>query len=169
MRPFYGLCELGMRHGARRTAEGGARAPEHPPPCLHHCRRNHNLAKQILYSQVSSGTVSARLWGQHEADALASYKIKLDCGLTLNAASIFINECGFLGASSDDGVVTDHLECSVRLVEVKCPYKARNKSVEEMYDDPSVCCSVNGEPVLTQNYDYYYQVQGQMANTGVHV
>lgn len=134
-------------------------------------RRNHNnLAKQMLYSQVSSGTVSALLWGQqHEADALASYKTKLDCGLTLNEAGIFISECGFLGASPD-GVVTDHLECSVCLVEVKCPYKARNKSVEEMYDDPSFCCSlVNGEPVLKQNHDYYYQVQGQMAITGVHV
>ena len=41
-------------------------------------RRNHNLAKQLLYSQVSSGTVSALLWGQHEADALVSYKTKLD-------------------------------------------------------------------------------------------
>jgi hypothetical protein len=110
------------------------------------------------------------LWGQqHEADALESYKTKLDCDFTLNPAGIFISECGFLGASPD-GVVTDHSECSVRLVEVKCPYKARNKSVEEMLDDPSFCCSlVNGEPVLKQDHDYYYQVQGQMAIAGVHV
>ena len=133
-------------------------------------RRNYtNLAKQMLYSQVSEGTVSALLWGQqHEADALKSYKTTLSHDLKLSQVGIFVSECGFLGASPD-GVVKDHMEHSVCLVEVKCPYKARTKSIDEMYCDPSFCCAlVNDQPMLKQNHDYYYQVQGQMAITGIH-
>ena len=132
-------------------------------------RRNHNtLAKQLLYSKVSSG-VLAILWGQqHEADALESYKNSLDPGLILSEAGIFIAECGFIGALPD-GVVKDKSGQSVRLVEVKCPYKARNKSIEEMYGDPSFCCSLTNEgPTLKKGHEYYFQVQGQMAITGIH-
>ena len=132
-------------------------------------RRNHTtLAKQILYCKISNG-VLAILWGQqHEADALESYKNSLDPGLLLSEAGIYIAECGFLGASPD-GVVKDESGQSVCLVEVKCPYKARNKSIEEMYNDQSFCCSLTDEgPTLKNDHDYYYQVQGQMAITGIH-
>ena len=38
-----------------------------------------------------------------------------------------------------------------------------------MYADNSFCClSVNGHPMLKQNHEYYFQVQGQMAITGIH-
>ena len=38
-----------------------------------------------------------------------------------------------------------------------------------MYDDNSFCClSVNGHSMLNQNHEYYFQVQGQMATTGIH-
>ena len=50
-------------------------------------RRNHNtLAQRLLYYKASSGTVLVLLWGQHEADALESYKNSLDSGLSLNEA-----------------------------------------------------------------------------------
>ena len=45
---------------------------------------------------------------------------------------VCISDCGYLGASPD-GVVKDSSEDPIRL---KCLYKARNKSVEEIYDDP---------------------------------
>ena len=133
-------------------------------------RRNHtSLAKQLLYPQVS-GTVMALLWGQqHESDALESYRTTLANGYTLNEAGIFICDCGYLGASPD-GVVKDCNNKPTRLVEVKCPYKARNKSVEELYTDPSFCICVdeNRKPQLKTNHDYFFQVQGQMAVTGIH-
>ena len=133
-------------------------------------RRNHNtLAKQLLYCKVSGGTVAALLWGQqHETDALQSYQMSLGSGLTVHEVGVFIGNSGFLGASPD-GIVKDCSGHTVHLVEVKCPYKARSKTVEEMYDDASFCCSlVNGKPTLRQDHDYYYQVQGQMAITGIH-
>ena len=67
------------------------------------CQRNHtNLAKQLLYANVSSGGVSALIWGQqHEADALEAYQTTLSPGLTMHDTGVFIDECGFLGASPD--------------------------------------------------------------------
>ena len=57
----------------------------------------------------------------------------------------------------------------LHLVEVKCPYSMRNKTVEEMYAVNSFCCHlVDGEPTLKHHHDYYYQIQGQMAITGIH-
>ena len=51
----------------------------------------------------------------------------------------------------------EHLVC---LAEVKCPYKARTKSIDEMYCDPSFCCAlVNALSMLKQNNDYYYQIR----------
>ena len=72
-------------------------------------RRNHTaLVKQLLYTKVFSDGMSALVWGQqHEADALEAYKLTLESGSTLRDASIYIGDCGFLGASPD-GVVVDH-------------------------------------------------------------
>ena len=133
-------------------------------------RRNHTaLAKQLLYTKVVSTTVLALVWGQqHEVDALEVYQKSIGSMFMVEETGIYISDCGFLGASPD-GIVKDHSGHIVRLVEVKCPYKGRNKTLKQMYDDNSFCCSlVNGYPTLKQNHDYYYQVQGQMAITGVH-
>ena len=132
-------------------------------------RRNHTaLAKQLLYTKVFSDGVSALVWGQqHEADALQAYKATLGSGSTVRDAGIYIGDCGFLGASPD-GVVVDHSGDTVRIVEVKCPYKAREKTLEEMYNDKSFCCSItNGVPTLKQEHEYFFQIQGQMAMTGI--
>ena len=92
----------------------------------------------------------------------------LDPGLRIRDVGFFVGDCGFLGASPD-AVGKNASGDTVCLVEVKCPYKGRNKTVEEMYDDKSFCCHlVNGEPKLKLNHDYHYQIQGQMAITGVH-
>ena len=82
-------------------------------------------------------TVLALLWGQqHESDALESYRTTVASGFTLNEAGIFISDCGYLGASAD-GVVKDCNNKPTCLVKVTCPYRACNKSVEELYSDPS--------------------------------
>ena len=81
--------------------------------------------------------VSALMWGQqHEDDALEAYKRTLPSHLSLHGAGFFVSSCGFLG-TSPDGIVKDKSD-SVRLVEVKCPYKARERNIEEMLDDPII-------------------------------
>ena len=66
-------------------------------------------------------------------------------------------------------IVRDQYNNVVRLVEVKCPYKARSKDTKEMHDHKSFCCSlVNGEPVLKKEHDYFFLIQGQMTISGIH-
>ena len=68
-----------------------------------------------------------------------------------------------------DGVINDQSGHAVRIVEVKCPYKARDKTLDDMYYDNSFClCLADGVPTLKKTHKYFYQVQCQMAMTGIH-
>ena len=134
-------------------------------------QRNHSsLAKQMLYKRFSTSTVAAIMWGQqHESDALNAYKKSLKPDTSLGEAGVFISSCGFLGASPD-GLVSRG-EKTIKLVEVKCPYKARHSTVREMCSDGSFYCTLdsNLQPKLKHTHEYYYQVQGQMAVIKVHL
>ena len=73
--------------------------------------------------------------------------------------------------ASPDGIVMDTAGRSVRLVEVKCPISAQDKTVEQACTDiKSFYCSIDEKkPSLKLDHEYYYQVQGQTAITGIHV
>ena len=62
----------------------------------------------------------------------------------------------FLGASPD-GVVIDSSEKVVCLVEVKCPFNAQEKTVEEACSDIRSFCSeiIDQQPCLKTSHDYY--------------
>ena len=132
-------------------------------------RQHTSLVSQMLYSSIHP-SVLALQWGrQHEHDALHEYQQTLTSNLILKGVGFFVDGCGYLGASPD-GIVVDDAGRSVKLVEVKCPYKARDKTIEQACsEDKSFCCNiVKGKPCLKLDHDYYYQVQGQMAITGIH-
>ena len=132
-------------------------------------RQHTSLVNQLLYTTVSS-SISSLQWGrQHEHDALQQYRQTLDGEHTLSNAGLFVDKCGYLGASPD-GVVVDGSGRRVKIVEVKCPFNAKDKTIEEACkDNKAFCCGiVNGKPDLKDDHDYYYQIQGQMAITGVH-
>ena len=78
-------------------------------------------------------------------------------------------KCGYLGASPD-AIVIDAAGQTVKLIEVKCPYKACDKTIAQACsEDKSFCCNtVEDKTCLKVNHDYYYQVQDQMAITGIH-
>lgn len=134
-------------------------------------QRNHpSLAKQVLYKRPTGSGVASLMWGQqHESDALEAYRKTLSSENTLKEAGIFISTCGFLGASPDGLVVCSGN--SVKVVEVKCPSKARHSTVQDMCSDESFYCSLNSnsQPRLKHTHEYYYQVQGQMAVSGIHL
>ena len=135
-------------------------------------RRNFDtLVKQLLYTSFNSSGVSALVWGQHhEEDALEQYRQTLMSGHSLHRAGLFVRSCGFLDASPD-AVVKDESGDIVRVVEVTCPYKARNKTIEEMLDGQSFFCyreRQSNRVTLKTSHDYYHQFQGQMGITGVH-
>ena len=134
-------------------------------------KRNHcALAKQLLYRRANNLSVAAVMWGQqHEVDAIRAYKKSLKPGVFVEEAGIFISSCGFLGASPD-GVVSSG-ERTIKLIEVKCPYRARQGTVREICSNNAFCCSLdsNQQPRLKDTHEYYYQIQGQMAITKIHV
>ena len=110
------------------------------------------------------------MWGQqHEIDAMRAYKRSLKPRLFVEEAGVFISSCGFLGASPD-GVVCSG-EKTIKLIEVKCPYRARHGTVRESCSNDAFSCSLdsNLQPRLKNKHEYYYQIQGQMAITKIHM
>ena len=105
--------------------------------------------------------VKAVQWGiDHEAEALKSY-----CEATQNSvrnSGLWLHECGYLGASPD-GLIGDNI-----VVEVKCPYRARNKLIDTIaQEDKAFCLEVKDSSLfLKKNHAYYHQIQGQMYLTG---
>ena len=80
------------------------------------------------------------------------------------------DESGYLGASPD-GIVVDEAGHSIKLVEVKCPFSARDMTVKEACTEANhfvVIIIINNKCQLNVNHEYYFQVMGQMAITGVH-
>ena len=72
----------------------------------------------------------------------------------------------FLGVSPDSVVHDPTSPNPFGLVEIKCPYSARNLSPIEAGKSPNFFCDVIGSKLkLKHSHPYYSQVQGQMAVT----
>ena len=109
---------------------------------------------------------AALQWGcDHERDAIQQYMVATgtcveDCGVFLSVDYPFL-------ATSPDGVIWLRNE-KFGIVEVKCPYKHHDNSIEMACQDPAFCLSIDGnETRLKRTHDYYYQVIGQLALSGV--
>ncbi|KAL3056824.1 hypothetical protein OYC64_007324 [Pagothenia borchgrevinki] len=127
----------------------------------------------------------AMSWGvQMEAEAVRSYQavktVALGRGVSVLACGLFLDaQRPWLGASPD-GIVTDSRTGQWLLcLEVKCPYKHKDRRVEDACrDDPNFCLKIQDEDrgrpgeaplyVLKSSHSYFTQVQVQMAVTGVH-
>ena len=105
----------------------------------------------------------------YEPLALQEYSQILPSNLSLSKAGMFIDESGYLGASPD-GVVVDEAGHSIKVVEVKCPLSARDKTVKQACaESKSFCCGIIDDKCqLKIDHEYYFQIMGQMATTGVH-
>ncbi|XP_021339515.1 uncharacterized protein LOC110440684, partial [Mizuhopecten yessoensis] len=81
------------------------------------------------------------------------------CGFVIN------KEFSFLGASPDGKVCIDG-ECGI--LEVKCPYSARNLTISEACKDVTrFCLEMEGNVInLKKTHTYYAQIQGQLMITG---
>ena len=101
-------------------------------------------------------------------DVLHQYRQILTSDFSLISAGFFVDKCEYLGASPDgmikdasgqaspDGMIKDASGQLVKVVEVKCPFRARDKTVQQAcIDDKSVCCSiVNNTPCLRIDHKY---------------
>ena len=131
-----------------------------------------SLLKSLLGYTTVPKTLPALMWGKtHEATArhtATARQIRLrhqeykshECGLFIDLQHCWL-------AASPDALVHDPSETPPEgLMEIKCPYAQRTKSVEDACKNKSFCCSqVNGKARLKRNHNYYYQVQGQLAAT----
>ncbi len=93
----------------------------------------------------------------YEKTAIAEFEKKtnesvLPCGFFVDPSF------PFLGASPDGKVGEE------ALVEVKCPFSAREKKIEVCPEIPYLE-EADGDLRLKKNHNYYYQVQGQLAIT----
>lgn len=84
-----------------------------------------------------------------------------DCGLVVNPALSYL-------ACSPDGLV--YIDGQPSLVECKALYMSKGKTVLQVIDNRSTSCLALSGPTLSlkENHYYFFQLQGQMAITGMH-
>ncbi|KAI4824007.1 hypothetical protein KUCAC02_012553 [Chaenocephalus aceratus] len=127
-----------------------------------------NLIKTICCDRPSNLKTTAIVWGnEHEQVARQQYA---DGAISSVHSDLKVNNCGllikreqpFLAASPDA-----MLACSCHgmgVLEIKCPFKFREMSVEEMSKEKDSCLDLNLE--LKESHQYYTQTQHQMYVTG---
>lgn len=157
-----------------------------------HCHFVNGKSKTPPASYLSAVTgggqhiqTRAMSWGiQMEAEAVRRYQRRKTSAL---GRSVWVQDCGlFIDshrpwlAASPDGIVTDSRTGQWLLcLEVKCPYKHRQRRVEDACrDDPAFCLEIHededgreprGPPVyhLKRSHSYFTQIQCQLAVTGL--
>lgn len=82
-----------------------------------------------------------------------------DCGFVVHP------DYSFLGASPDGKVCSEGV---TGLLEIKCPYSARDKTIPQAVEDVRDFCLTKTNTLihLKQNHNYMYQIQGQLMVTG---
>ena len=129
--------------------------------------------KAVLSTSPSVQT-PAMSWGvRNEKEAVRAYErlksqemgrpVQVDeCGLFIHKEKTWI-------AASPDGIVTEaDTGKRLGLLEVKCPYKHRNRTVREACKDRDFCLELNGDSyALKRDHAYFTQVQCQLAATGL--
>ena len=87
--------------------------------------------------------------------------------LHVEPCGIYISEQYLFLGASPEGIVHGE-DSGAKLVEVKCPFKHRDKTIEEACHDPTFCIELkDGVFQLKRHHHYYYQVTGQLGITGV--
>ncbi|CAM5164157.1 unnamed protein product [Natator depressus] len=138
--------------------------------------KSSEVPQSYLKAVVSSGSkvqTPAMSWGtQNEKKAVQAYE-ELQSRRT--GRPVKVEECGLFIhqekewlAASPDGIIREaDTGKLLGLLEVKCPYKHRDKTVKEACKDKAFCLEVDGESYsLKRNHPYYTQVQCQLATTG---
>jgi hypothetical protein len=124
-----------------------------------------SLLKSVCYPADSKFRSAATDWGiKKETEALEKYKthISTHFNVTVDMCGFHVNsDLPFMGASPDARVNCSC--CGKGVVEIKCPYNFREKTVAEYIESPDGCFEVvNGDIVLKRNHAHYYQTLAQM-------
>ena len=122
--------------------------------------------KSICYPVMHQLMPKACQYGcEHEEQARVKYfddhskthssLIIINCGLILHPLYPFFG-------TSPDGIINCSC-CSSGVIEIKCPYRCKDKSINELVEERNFCSeNVDGSLSLKRNHAYYYQIQLQM-------
>ncbi|KAF1510565.1 hypothetical protein FQV20_0016104, partial [Eudyptula albosignata] len=110
---------------------------------------------------VRNEKVAVRAYEQLKSQAVGKPVQVEDCGLFIHQEKSWI-------AASPDGIVKEVATGkALGLLEVKCPYKHRNRTVREACKDKDFCLEVDGDSyALKKDHPYFTQVQCQLAAAG---
>ena len=126
------------------------------------CRRSDDFTR-ILCEKLSgsfTGTRATRYGQANEENALQCY-LQMSPAFTIQPSSMVVHSKSPWLAATPDAFATDPMS-GTGVVEVKCPYICRDKSLWDAAASSS-CLSVLGESLsLKKSHTYYYQVQHQM-------
>ncbi|CAI5776004.1 coiled-coil domain-containing protein 8-like [Podarcis lilfordi] len=125
--------------------------------------------------ESSSGVQTpAMSWGvRNEKKAVQAYEAlkssKVNKAVKVDNCGLFIDQRKPWLAASPDGIIKDaDTGKELGVLEVKCPYKHRDRTVTEACKDKSFCLEKVGDSYsLKKNHQYYTQLQVQMGVTGL--
>jgi len=111
-----------------------------------------------LLGERDISKVRAIAWGvNNEAEAVKAFTAAT--ALPVKETGIWLHESGILGASPDGLIGNNHI------VEIKCPYTARDMTIDEALQTKSFYLERAGEDnslMLKKSHVYWHQVQGQL-------
>ncbi|XP_053930903.1 uncharacterized protein LOC128853081 [Cuculus canorus] len=110
---------------------------------------------------VRNEKAAVRAYEQLKSQAVGKPVQVEDCGLFIHRDKEWI-------AASPDGIIKEaSTGKALGLLEVKCPYKHRNRTVREACKDKDFCLQVDGDSyALKKDHPYFTQVQCQLAAAG---
>ncbi|KAK4820130.1 hypothetical protein QYF61_020505 [Mycteria americana] len=110
---------------------------------------------------VRNEKVAVRAYEELKSQAVGKPVQVEDCGLFIHQEKRWI-------AASPDGIIKEAATGkALGLLEVKCPYKHRNRTVREACKDKDFCLKVDGDSyALKKDHAYFTQVQCQLAAAG---
>ena len=113
-------------------------------PSIAHGQRHENIAKEKYIAKM-------RKVSHHDVTVY-------DCGLVINPSF------PFLGATPDGKIYDPNAEQCEGILEIKCPFKYRDKTPFDAACQPDFFCELsNNELRLKLSSSHYCQVQGQLA------
>ena len=117
-----------------------------------------SLLKRLL-GEYDLSRIKAVQWGvNNEEEAIKAFTSKT--GKRVEDTGIWFHSSGILGASPD-GIVDDQT-----VLEAKCPYTERNKTIEEAVQSSATFflekCEREQCYTLKKDHIYWHQVQGEM-------
>ncbi len=129
-----------------------------------------SLIKAICYPESVLFKSRATQWGcEHEDQARKIYQKEMrkkHANLTLSKNGLIISPSyPFMGASPD-GIIECSC-CGYGVLEIKCPYSCRDKTLQERVDESKFYLSkIGGDLSLDVYHAYYFQVQLQLKLSG---